>query len=213
MLKPLLTTFCLSLLLSSGDCGYGGREDGLVEPEPTPRDMLRLSAATGDREAVETLLAGGLDVNAPDTEGDTVLHDLYLFCYKPLRGRETEEQRAERFSCNARARRLLPYLLGRGADPDARNASGTTPLMRAAEVGDEEGALILIKAGADVRARDSRGATAADRAGGYDEPGMALALNELAGVHQTAPAPTPAPTPSKLRDLILGEWERGKASK
>ena len=208
--KTLLTIFCLALLVSCKD--YDDEAD-LREPEPTPRDMLRLSAATGDRGAVESLLAGGVDVNTPDTEGDTALHDLYLFCYKPLRGKETEEQKSERISCNARARHLLSLLLGRGADPDARNDSGTTPLMRAAEVGDEEGAFILIKAGADIGARDNRGATAADRAGQSDEPGIALALNGLAGVHRTPPAPTPRPTPSRLRELVLNEWNSNKASK
>ena len=58
---------------------------------------------------------------------------------------------------------MLEWLLARGADPNARDNWGETPIFMARD--DEALACVkaLIKAGADADARNDRGASAIDR--------------------------------------------------
>ena len=59
---------------------------------------------------------------------------------------------------------VMRFLLEQGADPNRRNANGTTPLMFAKTAafayGDCTGMQVLIDAGADRNARDKAGLTA-----------------------------------------------------
>jgi ankyrin repeat protein len=55
---------------------------------------------------------------------------------------------------------VLAHLLAAGADPNAVDFEGATPLMYAAEVGTLELLRALLAAGADVNARDAKGRTA-----------------------------------------------------
>lgn len=54
---------------------------------------------------------------------------------------------------------LAASLLARGADPNLRDARGSTPLMLAASRQDEAMAKLLVSAGADLDAADFRGMT------------------------------------------------------
>jgi uncharacterized protein len=64
--------------------------------------------------------------------------------------------------------RIAMRLIERGANPNSRNLSGTTPLMIAARGGMHGGIRLLKDAGADVNAADRCGRTAADYAGSAD---------------------------------------------
>jgi uncharacterized protein len=57
-------------------------------------------------------------------------------------------------------------LLARGADPNARDATGRTALAAAAEYGDPELVRVLLQAGADPEHKDAEGRTAAASARG-----------------------------------------------
>jgi ankyrin repeat protein len=62
-------------------------------------------------------------------------------------------------------------MLAAGADLNAPNDDGETPLMRAVMMGDAELVEALVKAGANVNAADKSGKTALDY--GYaEEPGI-----------------------------------------
>lgn len=75
---------------------------------------------------------------------------------------------------------VVEWLLGQGAEVNARAPNGSTPLMMAAQFGAEDSVNVLLSRGADAKLRNERGWTAADaaRAGGR-EP-LARRLADLA---------------------------------
>lgn len=73
---------------------------------------------------------GGIDVNARDVNGDTVLHFITR-CYLALgamgRTRESESLREREREEMGRQRDLIKVLLDNGADMDMENDSGVSP--------------------------------------------------------------------------------------
>ena len=91
----------------------------------------------------------------------------------------------------------LDQVLARGADVNACNDSGVTPLMVAAYHGRREMVRALIEHGADLNAEDNDGFTAemlADHAGHEDVVRTLVAL----GVRRVPTAPTPEPSPIRF---------------
>ena len=81
---------------------------------------------------------------------------------------------------------LCGPLLGRGADPRARNVNGRTPLMAAAVSGSGMLVKMLLDKGADPAARDADGLSAADLAG---QEGLTAVAEQLAAAGTPASAP------------------------
>jgi ankyrin repeat protein len=111
--------------------------------------LLHWAAANADCLAdpyaiFEALLNAGVDVNAQDHDGGT-----FLLTILPWAGPDT-----------------VRHYLGRGADPNLADHSGTTPLMRTFGAdgyeADLDTAEVLLKAGADPRARCPGGESALD---------------------------------------------------
>ena len=115
-----------------------------------------------DRDAVRTLLAHAVDVNAPQPDGATALH--WAAHWNDL-GTATQLIRAganvnavnelgvtplSLSALNASAG-MADTLLRAGADPNAARPSGETVLMTGARTGNAELVLALVSAGADVR--------------------------------------------------------------
>ena len=124
---------------------------------PGAATALMLAAALGFPEILERLLAAGADVHARDAQGQTALHAAARFAF------------GSRDSL--RARRVMDALLKRGANADATDAGGLTPLlllvgahMRPGAECDPThlGALLplLLDAGAAAAAADRRGVSA-----------------------------------------------------
>lgn len=124
---------------------------------PGAATALMLAAALGFPEILERLLAAGADPHARDAQGQTALHAAARFAF------------GSRDSL--RARRVMDALLKRGADADATDTSGLTPLlllvgahMRPGADCDAThlGALLplLLDAGAGAGAADRRGVSA-----------------------------------------------------
>jgi cytohesin len=112
---------------------------------PTPRALVA-GAGHGSAGVIDLLLAAGSDPNAPDPEsGDRPLPAL-------LRGYRTVTKDADQ--------EALRRLLQGGADPNAQDCSGTTPL-HIATWHDDGAALIglMLAAGASVDGPDARGVT------------------------------------------------------
>ena len=126
---------------------------------------LRLvnAAAERDADAVRTLLAEGVDVNAARPDGVTALlwaaHwddpemvDLLVRAGADVTAADDHgvtplERAAENASLA-----MVETLLAAGGDPNATQTSGLTPLMTAARTGDVQVVGALLRAGADVTA-------------------------------------------------------------
>lgn len=104
---------------------------------------LQESALVGDMESIDELIAGGaaLEAHEPRT-GWTALH----------------------FAANSDNDAVVQALLVAGANVDARDAKGNTPLMIAAFKARARNVEILANYGAQLNAKNSNGLTALDAA-------------------------------------------------
>ena len=110
----------------------------MAQADTADERALRGAAADGNRDKVESLLARGTDPNVPDYNGWTALHHAANI--------------AETF--------ILTVLLEAGADPDARNSMGESPLHLAAdfpyfEPASQAAVRVLLQSGADPDIRDT----------------------------------------------------------
>lgn len=105
---------------------------------------LHLAAYFGHASLVRVLLEAGADPDAVTTGGARLRP-----IHSAVAGRDATAVR---------------YLLEAGADVSVRQAGGITPLMAAAQHGDEAIVRLLLDHGADPRAPDDQGWTALDRA-------------------------------------------------
>jgi len=143
---------------------------------------LHAAAASGDRQAVEDMLAKGADFNAKNELGASALHTAAVYGHKEIAELLIEKgadvnARAERSlwdegmtalhgSCVKGQRGVVELLIARGADVNAKTNNGYTPLHIAATHGNKDVAEVLIARGADVNAKDN-----------YGRPPLSLAKN------------------------------------
>jgi len=143
---------------------------------------LHAAAASGDRQAVEDLLAKGADVNAKSELGASALHTAAVYGHKQIaelliekgadvnataeRSLWDEGMTALHGSCIKGQKGVAELLIARGADVNAKTKNGYTPLHIAATGGHKDVAEVLIAKGADVNAKDN-----------YGRPPLSLAKN------------------------------------
>lgn len=113
-------------------------------PKTGERGMneLHFAAYCGDAEGVLAALTQGLDVDGQDDNGYTALH------WNADMGCTPGDREA-----------IVTILLDHGAEIEARDAQGRTPLFVAASSGSAQIVRALVLAGADVNARSNSGAT------------------------------------------------------
>ncbi|MGD8242926.1 MAG: ankyrin repeat domain-containing protein, partial [Desulfobacterales bacterium] len=117
-----------------------------ANPPPGSAADLFHAARQPDPDLLETLLSLGVDPDARNDQGDTLL--LYLSANSPYR-RQTPEA----------AVAVARILLDNGADSEAATPKGRTPLVRAAKNGHTTLARLLIEKGADVNTTTDDGRT------------------------------------------------------
>jgi hypothetical protein len=148
---------------------------------PAGRTALMFAAESGHSAAVQAL---GGDRALRDSEGKTAIvlaaEAGHADAVRALLGDESLAQEAFRAAFQNDHPEVMRLLLGAGADPDALEEDGSTPLMACARDGRLELARLLVDAGADLEHRDGSGKNAVDhaRAGGRAE---VIALLESRG--------------------------------
>ena len=166
---------------------------GLLDRQPeTTRTALHYAASNANPAVAAALLEAGASVNPSDADGRTPLHHAVANENGPVvmilleAGAAVDALLGAGADVSARggfyettalhhavqlARSDLPAALGivdrllqLGADPDARNEWGDTPLHLASAIKSEPMVATLLAAGADVSARNGYGATPLHRA-------------------------------------------------
>ena len=166
-----------------------------------PRGDLRLVEAVrnGDRDAVRTLIAEVVDVNAAQPDGTTALAwaaysdnletaDLLIRAGANVDAANDYGVTPLSLACTNGSVAMVDKLLTAKADPNAALLSGETALMTCARSGSVDGVKALLSHGADVDAKEIRaGQTALMWAVAEKHPEVARALIEHgADVHASS---------------------------
>ncbi len=104
---------------------------------------LMIAAQAGQESAVQSLVAGGADVNYRSSSAGDAATALQAAVAAP-------NFRPEHL-------KIMQYLLQKGADPKGKSTSGHFPLLSAADFGRADAAALLIEKGADVNDSDGKG--------------------------------------------------------
>ena len=146
---------------------------------------LHWAVGTGQKDVVELLIAKGADVNATDWGGQTPLHwavrknsdsrkrllefaadmDGTRIGIKVADIKSLKQSMSLQSSKEAEmSKEVVRLLIAEGADVNAKNRYGDTPLIEAAKGADLEIVELLVACGADVNAKGKDGVTPLDNA-------------------------------------------------
>lgn len=154
--------------------------------DPAGQHGLYLALREGADEVAALLVAHpGLDVESPNAAGETLLMMAALRGRLPvmatLIARGAQVRRPGwtplHYAASGQEPRAIDLLLAHGAEVDARSPNGSTPLMLAAGYGAIDGAVLLLRRGADPALRNQAGLTAADMARRADRDRLAQQLD------------------------------------
>lgn len=143
------------------------------------RKALFVAAKEESLRALDSLLASPLTkIDEANAQGETPLMIAAIRGSLPaaqaLVKRGAAVNRADwtplHYACSGPDNGVAAFLIGHGAELNARSENGTTPLMMAARYGNSDLVPLLLKAGAEPRAANEQELTAADFAerGGRD---------------------------------------------
>lgn len=160
-----------SICIQNGTGEYflrSGVGDGELIEDGLNKELTE-AIAMNDVSAVQWLISRGADPGHVSSQGRSML-ELAIACEsigaaEILRrhgAREPEQTDEKKLSMAVEARdpRRLEELLDRGADADARNATGEPAVVGAAQAGNKGMVMLLLDNGADVNASNLSGETA-----------------------------------------------------
>jgi ankyrin repeat protein len=127
----------------------GTKKEEAKEVEQDPDEMLFFAASMGDIKKAQAAIKKGADVNSRHVNQNTALHAASV---------------QSKYD-------VMKLLVESGADVNAKNQDGLTPLMMVAfETGDAKAAVLLLDSKARVDEKDRNGVTALDLAkDGYEK--------------------------------------------
>ena len=180
----LLGGLLLGGLLLAFLVGVAGPPSAIGDPR------LVEAAAKQDKEAVQSLLREGLDVNTSQADGATALHwaahwddletaDLLIRAGANVNASNDYGATPLSLACTNGNAAMVEKLLTARANPNTAAPSGETPLMSCARTGSAAAVKSLLARGADVNAKDNeQGQTALMWAVAQKHPAAAQALIE-----------------------------------
>ncbi|KAL6897202.1 ankyrin repeat-containing domain protein [Trichoderma evansii] len=147
----------MKLLLEHGADINAADKDGLTVLIVATYPGLFVEEATIN--TIKFLLENGAEINAADKDGQTALIWGAKFEY------EEDEDIFGRYTCRERLITqanitIIKFLLENGAEVDAADESGQTPLIWAAKTGNEDVIKLLLENGAGIDVSDKNGLTA-----------------------------------------------------
>ena len=209
-LVSVLAVVCLGV-----SAGALAAEAPLARPAPVS-DILEQSlieaAKAGDAAAVGALLREGVDANAAEVDGTTVLHWAVhrdaVDMVELLLGAGADVAAANRYgvvplalACLNGSAVIAETLLDAGADPNATQPGGETALMTAARTGVVEPVRLLLATGADANATESTKGQTALMWAAAENHAEVVAVLAGAGADVTARSrPTPDLSPQEPGD-------------
>ena len=184
---------------------------------PARADNIWEAARRGDAAAVASLVENGTDVNARDDDGQTPLHHAVAQVkLEPQRIPDAEKGLPE----GEHAFTMVPvghieviqYLVTKGADVNATDRMGNTPLHHAAFVNTPDVVQFLLDNGAKADVKSSQGINAIEFAKMRQETGMSGG-KEMAGkiIGILEKAKTATSSSSHSADLMRAEAAKAKA--
>ncbi|RYP78372.1 hypothetical protein DL771_000557 [Monosporascus sp. 5C6A] len=162
-----------------------------AEPNVQGRDgvaPLHCAAMSGNVDAVRTLIETGATLDVLDASGNTPLHwaaykgheDVVKYLQQDANKklRDNNGRTALHLAAIAGIKEAVKLLIGVGADKEAKDRVGVTPLHYAAENGHEAVVrFLVIEAGADKKAKDNNGRTPLHYAAEYGYEAVIRLLN------------------------------------
>ena len=140
----LTRLFFMLVLLLVASCKNSEPANSLIQQ--SPQSSLWDAAMSGDVAALSTAIEEGADVNALDVRENP------------------NGRRALNWAASYNHVDAIQILLANGAEINAVNRTGFTPLHHAAEESSPDAARVLIEAGADVNLPNNAGETPLERA-------------------------------------------------
>lgn len=183
--EPERPTISLYLAVQRGDLNQVERhihwQSDINQLDPDGNYPLQVAARRGKIIVVELLLKHGAEVNAVNPAGHSALDDAMLtgriqvvdLLLKHGASIDADTLLLKAASAGINDRDVIRYLAEKGADTEARNERGDTPLVIAIRQGNHRLARHLISHGADVNVRTAEGQSA-------------LALATALGAEETA---------------------------
>lgn len=156
---------CFDLILEHNDVNVNFANDG--------RTALHVAALNGNEDMCVALLEKGADINAQDRDGTTPLMDaieiiehiksakMILRRSPNLEIQNDDGETALHLAAQANEK-MCGALLGKGADVNAQNVDGDTPLMLSIYMGKIKCAKMILRKSPDLEIQNEDGETAFD---------------------------------------------------